>query len=85
MTRHVQIGVTSAQYRDVQWALDTDTPITLAFDAPSTVEPDGTRTWRDVSGRLHRLGAPAVIRPDGRREWWLDGVRLPCDDTRRAN
>lgn len=41
--------------------------------APTEIDEDGTRRWRNDSGQLHREGGPAVEHPDGSRFWWRNG------------
>ena len=42
-----------------------------------SVAADGTVTFRDEDGRLHREDGPAATYPDGREIWFIDGVRVP--------
>jgi len=45
-------------------------------DLMRVVEHDGTVTYRNIAGQLHRTEGPAVEHPDGRREYRQNGVLL---------
>jgi hypothetical protein len=38
-----------------------------------TVEPDGTKQWRNKDGELHRPNGPAIEYPDGSKWWYRNG------------
>ena len=38
------------------------------------IEPDGTKSWRNKEGQLHRDDGPAIIR-DRRKEYYKNGER----------
>jgi hypothetical protein len=44
-----------------------------------TVDPDGTKQWRNKDGAFHRLNGPAIEYPDGSK-WWYRNGRLHRDD-----
>ena len=40
---------------------------------------DGSESWQDKEGNLHRVGKPAVVRNDGTEEWYTRGLRHRID------
>src|SRR5699024_932402 len=42
-------------------------------DPPTRIGPDGTMTWLNSDGKLHRVNGPAIIGGDGSQQWLQDG------------
>lgn len=40
-----------------------------------TIDSEGTVTWKDADGHVHREGGPAVEWKDGSKEWYKHGKR----------
>lgn len=41
---------------------------------PTTIHADGTREWKNVEGKRHRLDGPAIEWATGSRNWFVNGV-----------
>ena len=38
-----------------------------------TTDAEGNKTWRNLDGKLHRIGGPAYEGADGTKQWYVDG------------
>lgn len=43
------------------------------MDSTYTVQPNGTKEWRNAQGQLHRTDGPAFEYNDGSKNWYVNG------------
>jgi len=62
--------------------LDAGKPMCIIYhgdrdDGPSSIWEDGSYTWRNRNGDLHRVGGPAVFDvTNGLRIWFENGIQI---------